>query len=153
MSACQSLTTVIVDDNELDRYVARRRLEKLMPSGQVVEAVSGDAFLSHVCDEGLLDRHCDTAALVLIDINMPGLSGVETARSLQARVDAGLVTRDIVVVMCSSSDNPTEKYSALDIPIVVGYIVKPLLDDDVHHLLARCFGPNVGPQVRSPGGG
>lgn len=149
MSEPTALTTVVVDDNEMDRYVARRRFEKLLPSVRVIEAASGDTLMKRVGDDGLFDGRRDGPVLVLLDVNMPGQSGVETARSLQAQVEAGLVKRDVVVVMCSSSENPAEKYSALDIPIVVDYMVKPLCGEDVELLIARCCGTNA-MRARSP---
>ncbi|MEM1096932.1 MAG: response regulator transcription factor [Bacteroidota bacterium] len=76
-----SITLGIVEDHTLAR---QRLLEhmRLMDEVQVtVAAASGQAFLNVI--DGLPEA--DRPQAVLMDIQMPGLSGVETTRQLKAR--------------------------------------------------------------------
>jgi two-component system, OmpR family, KDP operon response regulator KdpE len=64
--------------------------------------------------------------LVLLDINMPGLSGLETCRAIRARSDVG-------ILMLTVRDRAEDKIEALDAG-ADGYVTKPF---DVNELLAR----------------
>ena len=63
---------------------------------------------------------------MLLDINMPGLSGVETCRAVRARSDIG-------ILMLTVRDRAEDKIQSLDAG-ADGYVTKPF---DVNELLAR----------------
>jgi len=64
--------------------------------------------------------------LILLDINMPGLSGLETCRAIRSR-------SDVSIIMLSVRDRSLDKIEALDAG-ADGYVTKPF---DVNELLAR----------------
>jgi two-component system KDP operon response regulator KdpE len=64
--------------------------------------------------------------LILLDINMPGLSGLETCRAIRAR-------SDVSILMLTVRDRAEDKIEALDAG-ADGYVTKPF---DVNELLAR----------------
>lgn len=130
-----ALMTVVVDDNDMDRYMARRYLSRNDAFGEILEAETGDSFLSTICEAGRLDAVEPKPVLVLMDINMPGLDGFQTAERLQEMVASGSMTHSIVVMMFTSSENPADKARADAIPIVKGYIVKPLSDESVDSIV------------------
>jgi len=63
---------------------------------------------------------------MLLDINMPGLSGIETCRAVRAR-------SEISILMLTVRDRAEDKVQALDAG-ADGYVTKPF---DVNELLAR----------------
>ena len=65
---------LVVDDSAINRQVAARMLEKL--GLEVMLAASGE--------EALALQAAEPADLVLMDLNMPGLGGLETTRRLRA---------------------------------------------------------------------
>lgn len=76
---------VLVDDHALFRNGLRGLLESVGDCEVVVEAASGEEFLSL-----LPDLECD---VVFMDISMPGINGAETTRrALQLRPDLRVVT-------------------------------------------------------------
>ena len=79
---------LIIDDNESDRYLWKRQLNE--PSFLVTE----------VCDgyEGLKKAREQKPALVILDLNMPGMSGFEVLERLKAEAS----TKNIPVVICTS---------------------------------------------------
>ncbi len=82
------LDLLIVEDNEINRLVARGLLER---SGHRVTSVaSGTEAIA------LLDQKCFD--LILMDLNMPGLSGVETIRLVRAHKDHTVARIPVVVV-------------------------------------------------------
>jgi CheY-like chemotaxis protein len=68
---------LVVDDNALNRRVARALLEKL--GGVVLEAHDGQAALEVAARE--------TLDVILMDLQMPVLDGLEATRGLVARGD------------------------------------------------------------------
>jgi two-component system KDP operon response regulator KdpE len=84
----------------------------------VADAGTGEAAL-----EKLREEKFD---LVLLDINMPGISGLETCRAIRSR-------SDISILMLTVRDRAEDKVEALDSG-ADGYITKPF---DVNELLAR----------------
>jgi class 3 adenylate cyclase len=82
---------LVVDDNEMNRDLLSRRLLK---SGFVV-AVAEDG---QVAMDWLNDHPCD---LILLDIMMPGLSGIEVLREIR-KTRSGTV---LPVIMASANDS------------------------------------------------
>ena len=107
---------LIVDDEPQLRRALKSTLSAL---GFVVSgAETGEEALEKVRDEKF--------DLMLLDINMPGLSGVETCRAVRARSDIG-------ILMLTVRDRAEDKIQSLDAG-ADGYVTKPF---DVNELLAR----------------
>jgi two-component system KDP operon response regulator KdpE len=107
---------LVVDDEPQLRRTLRSTLPAL--GFTVADAESGEAAL-----EKLREEKFD---LVLLDINMPGLSGIETCRAIRSR-------SDIFVLMVTVRDRAEDKIQALDAG-ADGYVTKPF---DINELLAR----------------
>ena len=71
----ESRRALVIDDNDTNRVLARALLVKL--GWQVAEAADGTAGLAMAADGGY--------PLILLDISMPGMSGLDTCRALRAR--------------------------------------------------------------------
>src|SRR5271166_973998 len=84
----------------------------------VADAESGEAAIQELRNEKF--------DLILLDINMPGLSGLETCRAVRSRSDVG-------IIMLTVRDRSLDKIEALDAG-ADGYVTKPF---DVNELLAR----------------
>lgn len=114
---------VIVDDNELDLYYARLVIERHRPDLQVSCFDNPAAALQAVQSA---DPPPD---LVLLDINMPGMSGFEF-------LDAYRPARAPVAMLTSSPD-PVDRERALAHQAVRDYLVKPLDPAALDRLLER----------------
>jgi two-component system, OmpR family, KDP operon response regulator KdpE len=107
---------LVVDDEPQLRRAMRSTLSAL--GFVVADAPSGETAL-----EKLREEKFD---LILLDINMPGLSGLETCRALRSR-------SDVSILMLTVRDRAEDKIEALDAG-ADGYVTKPF---DVNELLAR----------------
>ena len=107
---------LVVDDEAQLRSALRATLSAL---GFVV----ADAGTGEVALEKMREEKFD---LILLDVNMPGLSGLETCRAARAKSDIG-------IVMLTVRDRAEDKIAALDAG-ADGYVTKPF---DVNELLAR----------------
>jgi two-component system KDP operon response regulator KdpE len=107
---------MIVDDDPQIRRVLRTAL--VAQGYEVVDARSGDEALEKVRDERV--------DLVILDMNMPGMDGLETCRSLRS-------TSDISIIMLTVRDAESDKIAALDAG-ADDYMTKPFSSPE---LLAR----------------
>ena len=109
-------TILIVDDEPQIRRVMRTTLTSHGYS--VVEAKSGDEALSLIRTE-----HAD---LIVLDLNLPGISGLETCREIRA-------VSDVPIIMLTVRNSERDKVQALDAG-ADDYVVKPF---GVEELMAR----------------
>jgi two-component system response regulator len=92
---------LLVDDNEDEIDLARRAFARTSPDLPVAVARDGQEaleFLFEACEKAKSDPAA-FPRVVLLDLNMPGLSGLEVLRRLRADER----TRRVPVVMLSSS--------------------------------------------------
>jgi len=111
-----SAKVLIVDDEPQIRRVLRTTLAS--QGYTVVEARSGDEALEEI-------RH-ERPDLILLDVNMPGRSGLETCSEIRA-------TSDVPIIMLTVRNTERDKVQALDAG-ADDYVVKPF---GVEELMAR----------------
>jgi two-component system, OmpR family, KDP operon response regulator KdpE len=111
-----SATILIVDDEPQIRRVMRTTL--VSHGYAVTEAPSGDAALEEF-RTGRVD-------LILLDVNMPGRSGLETCREIRE-------SSDVPIIMLTVRNTERDKVQALDAG-AGDYVVKPF---GVDELMAR----------------
>jgi two-component system, OmpR family, KDP operon response regulator KdpE len=109
-------TILVVDDEAQIRRVMRTTLSS--QGYAITEARSGNEAL-----DKLREEHID---LVLLDINMPGLGGLETCREVRR-------TSDVPIIMLTVRGSEHDKVDALDAG-ADDYVVKPF---GMEELLAR----------------
>lgn len=86
-------TILVADDDTYSRMVAKSYLERC--GATVVEAENGEGVLARMQEGGTIDA-------VVLDLNMPGMGGVEAAAWLRERAD--LFGRLPIVALTSQSD-------------------------------------------------
>ena len=145
MSDDQTISVVIVDDHALLREGTRQILERAGGFWLVGEADSGEPAIALVAE-----HHPD---VVLLDLRLPGMNGVEVARRM---VEISPATR---VVILSAFDEIDYVRAALGAG-VAGYLLKTTPADElVGAIRAACSGvvvldPGLSTYLlRAPGGG
>ena len=93
-----SQTILIVDDHEAMRTSLRSWLELLRPLYNLAEATSGE--------EAVAMARSVTPTLVIMDVGLPGMSGIEATRQIKASLPATMV------VMLSVNDNDVYRFQA-----------------------------------------
>lgn len=114
-----SKTVLVVDDSRVSRLMARQFISSKRPDWNVVEAGSGEEALEKV--RGL------SPALILIDVNMPGMGGVACAEHLRASCPGTHIS-----LVTANVQNATRlRANALGI----GFMEKPITEARIHALL------------------
>jgi two-component system KDP operon response regulator KdpE len=113
-----ALRVLIVDDETAIRRALRAPLLEL--GFQVVEASRGEEAL-----QALRTAICDA---VLLDVNMPGIGGIETLRRIRA-----MAPMRLPILMLTVRDQEEEKVQALDLG-ADDYVTKPF---STRELIAR----------------
>jgi two-component system chemotaxis response regulator CheY len=117
------IRALIVDDSSVMRKIVERSLRQAGLDLAVLEASNGAEAL------GLLDTN--SVDLILSDINMPVMDGLEFVRQLQT-VDK---LRGVPVVMITTEGSESNVVQALSLG-AKGYIRKPFTPDQVkEHVL------------------
>jgi CheY-like chemotaxis protein len=119
-----SRTVLVVDDDEVIRGLVRAALR----SGgyEVLLAADGSEALRVLYGES------STPALLLTDIEMPGMGGIELA----ARVTAERPDMRVLLM----TGRPDSVGPALDRAMVAGVLLKPFTTDELRRAVARALG-------------
>ena len=117
--SAESLTLLVVDDNEMNRDMLSRRLEKR--GYRVLMASDGATALDLIAAQPI--------DLVLLDIEMPGLSGLDVLREVR-KTRSGL---QLPILMATARTDSADVVQALEAG-ANDYVVKPL---DFPVVLAR----------------
>lgn len=80
---------LIVDDSRTSRMLIRGMVSKLRPDWRIAEAGSGDEALQK-CEQEL-------PQFVSMDVNMPGMSGLEAAAKIRMR------HAEVRIVLCTAN--------------------------------------------------
>ena len=96
---------LLVDDDQTTNYLNRLLLEKLDVTDHILVAHDGREALN------LLDTHClpltpRCPRLILLDVNMPGLNGIQFLEAYQQSALAA--QKAIVIVMLTTSLHPRD---------------------------------------------
>ncbi|MCY4744953.1 response regulator [Pelomonas sp. UHG3] len=121
-----TIPVLLVDDSEFDRMYTRIVLGRTGLPWAVQECECGAEGLNAITQA---PGHI---ALVLLDLNMPGMDGFEFIDAFERLPPAVRAGTEIVVL--SSSPLDTERQRALAHPVVKDYLVKPLTLPQAQHL-------------------
>src|SRR5215469_16738140 len=126
---------LVIDD---DPQIRRAMRATLTARGyEVSDARSGE--------EGLEKLRAATYDLVLLDVNMPGIGGIETCRMIRSR-------SEVAVIMLTVSNTEKDKVDALDAG-ADDYVTKPFVRQNCWHGFGRLcvdsLTPTMWPSNRS----
>ena len=118
---------ILVDDNEADNVYHEIMIRRAGFTGEVHVFESGADALDFLRGDAL-----DVPTCLFLDINMPQMDGFEFARQARPLLQ-GKPT--MLVMMLTSSDAPQDRLRASDIPVIQGFVTKPLTRERVRAML------------------
>ena len=133
-AGARAVSILVVDDDEGHAELARRNLKRSGIDNEVRTLASGDAAVELLLGAGSEAALAGGAGfLVLLDINMPGMDGVEVLR----RLKQDRRTRTIPVIMLTTADDPRSVQRCYALGCNV-YLTKPIdpaqFVDAIHRL-------------------
>ncbi|MES2019317.1 MAG: response regulator [Pseudomonadota bacterium] len=115
----QIKTVLIVDDSRVSRMMARQFILSAQPGWTVHDAATGEEAIAMV--EGF------SPALILIDVNMPGIGGLAAAEQLR-----GICPQAHISLVTANVQNATRNRA---IELGIGFMEKPITEARIHALI------------------
>ncbi|SIT84820.1 ATP-binding protein [Pontibaca methylaminivorans] len=115
LPAADPLEVLVVEDHEINRRVARAYLERM---GHHVTCVATG-------EEALERLRLQQFELVLMDVNLPGKSGLEIARLIRADADPALADLPLIAISAHAADDQIEDQLAAGMDCFVTKPVSP----------------------------
>lgn len=122
LTRAEPLVILLAEDDLGHATLVRRNLQRAGVANAIINVTDGQAALDFVrCAGDYAGRVRGGPLLLLLDINMPRLDGVEALRQLKADP----ATRQIPVVMLTTTDDPREIARCYALGCSV-YVAKPV---------------------------
>ena len=128
-----NIPTLIIDDEEVDRYLLTRFLKKTKLNVNICEKTNGKEALEFLKE---YDKHASECPeifppiLIFLDINMPLLNGHQFLAEFQ-ELRKSLDYSASVVMMFTSSDSEEDKAKIMQYDFVKDYLVKGEVNADI----------------------
>jgi CheY-like chemotaxis protein len=107
---------LLVEDDQIDAMTVRRALKELHVTNALVHVENGEEALAH-----LRDPASDKPCIVLLDLNMPKMGGIEFLQVIKQ--DESL--KAIPAVVLTTSEEQQDKVESFNLG-VAGYMAKPV---------------------------
>lgn len=129
----QQLLILLAEDDEGHASLVQRNLKRAGIANEVVHVKDGQEALDFIhCQGGFAKRIPNGPLLLLLDINMPRLDGVEVLR----QVKSDEKTARLPAVMLTTTDDPREVQRCYDLGCSV-YITKPVAYEEFVEAIKR----------------
>lgn len=115
------LSILHIDDDQVDKMVIERVIKRLNITNQLLHAPNGEDALQLLSGENGKTKPERLPNIILLDVNMPKMNGLEFLRALRA--DPAL--RHISVFIMTTSNDDADRAEAYRYNIA-GYILKPV---------------------------
>ena len=124
---------MLVDDNRDDNFFHERVIRKSDAARVVVAKQSGQEALEYLRDAK--ERKDPLPELLLLDINMPGMTGWEFLEEYdKSNKDP---SEKIVVIILTTSQNPDDESKARTLSMVSGFRTKPLTKEMLGEIVEK----------------
>ena len=126
-------TILLVEDDDGHAKLVEINLKRAGVINPIIRANDGIEALDYVLSRGkYVDQATPHILLILLDINMPRMDGVETLRQLKSDE----VLKNIPIIMLTTTDDPREVERCYELGCNV-YITKPVEYDKFSEAIQR----------------
>ena len=114
-----SKQVLVVDDSRVSRLMSHQFILSKHADWQVIEAATGEEALEKV--------KTFTPALILLDVNMPGMGGVAAVEQLRT-----LCPQTHIILVTANVQNAIRNRAS---ELGVGFMEKPITETRIHQLI------------------
>ena len=120
---CNQVEVLLVEDNIHDAEMTIRALRKVNLANNLVHVKDGEEALEFIFAKGKFSNRqpADLPKVILLDIKMPKVDGIEVLKQLKARESS----KSIPVVIMTSSKEEEDIINSYELG-VNSYVVKPV---------------------------
>jgi CheY-like chemotaxis protein len=144
LSKLRDCVLLYVEDDDATAYLFQTALAENGIAAKLYRVTDGEAALSFLRRNGPFQR-APRPDLVILDLNLPGMSGLETLREI--RSDAGL--SHLSAVVFSSSSQPSDRTECLAAGADAYFTKQPNLDAFIDTVRTICESVPAGPVLRT----
>ena len=120
-------TYIIIDDNEIDIYIAKKMIELSFPNANIITFNNGTDAL-----EMVKITKFDVPAIILVDINMPIMTGFQFMEQFEKL--SSEIQKNFIPYFLTSSINESDMSIAKSFKSIKKYINKPLVSNYILEL-------------------
>jgi CheY-like chemotaxis protein len=113
-------SVLVVDDSRVSRMMARQFILSAKPGWTVEDAATGEEALEKV--------KSSCPALILVDVNMPGIGGMAAAEQLRALCPGSHISLVTANVQNATRNRANE--------LGIGFMEKPITEARIHALIS-----------------
>ncbi len=127
-------TVMIIDDNEIDNFINEKMIKSCCFSENVYTNTGANSDLDFFKNLSILQTLPSELipSYIFLDINMPILDGFHFLEEFE-NLPYGFI-KNIKIVMLTTSLNPSDVEKTKRYKSVVGYLYKPLIQEDLDKL-------------------
>jgi CheY-like chemotaxis protein len=122
------MNILFVEDDNIETMKLQRTVSKLQTKHNITEAKNGEEALD------FLKSDSDLPDIILLDLNMPRMSGIEFLKILKADE----VMKYLPTIILTTSENRADLLECYKVGIA-GYILKPLKYEDYEMKIRAVF--------------
>jgi PAS domain S-box-containing protein len=126
--SAQALTILVVEDNIVNKLLAKTIINRIAPDARILEAGNGQEALA------LFDQ----ADLILMDIQMPIMNGYEATMAIRERETSGRVP----IIALTAGNVKGEKEKCLQAGMD-DFVAKPFVEDTIISLFKTWLDPKI----------
>ena len=115
-----NLKILIVEDNSVNRFLAKTIIKKQIPNALLVEAVDGL--------EGIKFYESDKFDLILMDVQMPGMNGYQATQKIREIEKNTKIHTPIIAITAGNVKGEKEKCLAIGMD---DFLIKPIIEDQL----------------------
>jgi CheY-like chemotaxis protein len=124
-----AVNILIVDDDQVNNFVLKNIIKRSYPEAKIEVKMEGQSALNHL--KTLQQRGVEFPDVILLDIYMPIMDGFTFLERFLEEFPGQTPS----IYMTSSSISREDQQRAYNYPLVMGYITKPLINNNIFSIV------------------
>jgi len=131
---------LLIDDDEPTNFFHKLIAEETRCAEQVLAVQGGQDALDYLADIKTKKGNISWPDIIFLDINMPAMDGWEFLDKFQ-QIKKENGTK-VIMIMLTTSLNPDDEIRSKDIPVITGFVNKPLTVPILYDIIKSHFPEN-----------
>lgn len=133
-------SVLLIDDDKATNFINKTLIKKAAITDHIETALNGQQALDYLTNSGDYEKPSGifpSPNLIFVDINMPVMDGWEFAEGFINLEENQ--KENCTLIMLTSSFNPDDKTKATFLPVISGFLNKPLNQEKINSILNTFF--------------